>query len=307
MKANILIVEDSDVCVQLLKDVLESEDCKIIVSQDGKDIITLIQKHNIDIVLLDIILPGISGFDLLKILVDADETKHIPVVIVSSLITASEVHKALDIGAMDYIRKTCDPIEIIARVRSALNLKQKHDQLLKMSQKDSLTQLYNKQFFNTSIERLMQEKSKYHKGIALIMIDCDHFKIINDRYGHTFGDIVLSAVANAIAKSVKQRDIACRFGGEEFCVIVPNATPFQAYTVAERIRTNIRKISFEHGHEAVSITVSCGVSRAKSNDKKSGSQVVNEADLALYEAKQNGRNQTVLFADMRPGGGTADN
>jgi len=298
-KAKILIVEDSEVSVELLRGVLEKEDYEIVVSRDGKDIKKLTRKHNIDIVLLDIILPEVSGFDLLQILVESDETKDIPVVIVSNLTAGLDVKKALDMGAMDFVRKTSEPIEIIARVHSALRLKEKQDQLIRMSQRDSLTQLYNKQYFNKALEKIIREKGKYHKGISLIMIDCDHFKNINDRYGHTFGDTVLSAVANAITKSIKQRDVACRFGGEEFCIIIPNATSFQAYAIAERLRTNIGKISFKHNDEIISVTVSCGVSRIKRDGEKESAQLVNESDIALYEAKQQGRNQTVLFADMR--------
>ncbi|MCL2034248.1 MAG: diguanylate cyclase [Oscillospiraceae bacterium] len=300
MDANILIVEDSKLSIKLLKTALKNEHCKITVSKDGKNLKSLILKHSIDIVLLDIILPQTDGFDLLQELVEDNDTKDTPVIVVSNLTDASDVKRALDLGAMDYVRKSFDPIEIIARVHSALKLKRKHDLLLKMSQKDTLTQIYNKQYFNMAFKRILNEKEKHHKGIAMIMIDCDHFKRINDRYGHMFGDMVLCEVANAIEKSIKHRDIACRFGGEEFCVIAPNATPFQAYAIAERIRTNVGKIVFKHEDEDVSVTVSCGVSHLKPKDDTPGSQIVNESDLALYEAKQNGRNQTVLSENHRP-------
>jgi len=296
LKAKILIVDDSVVAAEILKNVLIQEGHSIVVSNDGNNLVTLIKEHSIDIVLLDIVMPGQDGFELIKILKNTDETRDIPVIFITTLDSAVEVKKALGLGAMDFIRKTAEPIEIIARVNSALKLKAKQDQLLRLTQEDTLTRLYNKQYFNITFEKLINEKSEYIKRVALIMIDCDYFKSVNDRFGHTFGDQVLSGVANAIAKSLKQKDIACRFGGEEFCVILPDATAFQAFAVAERIRKNVEKISFEHPDETFRITVSCGVSHTDKNDNKSGIQVVNESDTALYKAKRNGRNQTVIFS-----------
>lgn len=299
MEAKILIVDDSITCAQFFKSVLEQEKHTVIISTDGKNVVDLVVKHNIDIVLLDIIMPEIDGYEILNILQSTDSTQDVPIVTITSLTSALDVKKALDHGALDFIRKTSEPIEVIARVHSALRLKRKQDLIKHNAQRDPLTQLYNKQFLNETLERLIsnKDKARHYKGIALLMIDCDYFKKINDRYGHTSGDMVLSSVANAMVKSVKSTDYVCRFGGEEFCVISPNTTSFQAYMIAERIRKNIEKIPFVFQGETVTVTVSCGVSHADCNDDKSSLRLVNESDLALYKAKGNGRNQTMLFSE----------
>lgn len=297
MDAKILIVDDSLVMTEFLKNILENENHSVIISNDGKNVVDLIRENDIDIVLLDIILPETNGYEILKALQTTDSTRDIPVVMITSLTSAMDVKKALDLGALDFIRKTSESIEVISRIRSALRLKRKQDMLKQNAQKDSLTQLYNKQFFNITLEKFIKEKANYYKGIALIILDGDFFKRINDRYGHTSGDMVLASIANAIVKSTKATDITCRFGGEEFCVISPNATPFQAFAIAERIRKNIEKIPFAFHGDAVTVTVSCGISHTDCNDNKSGLKLVNEADMALYKAKSNGRNQTVLFSE----------
>lgn len=295
MNANILIVDDSPVMSRFLKDVLEEETHNVIISYDGKNIVELIEKHEIDIVLLDIIMPETNGYEILRLLQKTDSTRDIPVVMITNLTSALDVKKALDYGALDFVRKASEPIEVLARIHSALRLKEKQDMLKRNSQKDALTQLYNKQYFNEALEKVIRKKASYYKGVALLMIDCDLFKQVNDRYGHTSGDVVLAAIANTIYKSVKSSDVTCRFGGEEFSVITPNSTEFQAYAIAERIRNNIEKMSFDLQGETVKITISCGISHTSLDDEKTGLKLVNEADSALYMAKNNGRNQIILF------------
>lgn len=297
METRILIVDDSAVSAQFLKNILEQEGYTVIISRDGKNVVELVDTHDIDIVLLDIVMPEISGYEVLRVLQDTDSTREIPIVMITNLTSPMDVKKALEQGALDFIRKTCEPIEVIARIHSALRLKYKQDLLKRNAQRDHLTQLYNKQYFNTALEKLIKDKNHYYKGIALLLIDCDYFKRINDRYGHVSGDMLLATIANAVAKSVKQSDIVCRFGGEEFCVISPNTTRFQAYKISERIRTNVQKIPFHFKGETVSVTISCGVSHMDCNEDKSSLKMVNEADTALYLAKNNGRNQTVLFSE----------
>ena len=295
MPAKILIVEDSLLCANILKIILEREDYTVVLSRDETNLVRIIQEQNIDIVMLNIVLPGASGYELLELLKTTEETTDIPVIIVSSSTSANDVKKALEAGAMDFIRKNSEPIEIIARVRSAIKLKEKQDQLILSSQRDHLTQLYNKRYFNAALEKNIKEIAKFPNGLSLLMMDIDYFKNVNDAYGHTFGDYVLANVANAISKSLKQMDFACRFGGEEFSAILQNVTIFQAYLVAERIRTNVEKIEMNHNGQNVRVTISCGVSHTAGGDAKAGIQLVNEADLALYAAKRGGRNLSMIY------------
>jgi diguanylate cyclase (GGDEF)-like protein len=141
----------------------------------------------------------------------------------------------------------------------------------------------------------MEEKEKYNKGISLLIVDCDYFKRINDLYGHPSGDAVLSAIGKALNQSIEKKDYAFRWGGEEFCVILTDTSPFQAYVAAEKIRKGIEGISFTFNDEAVAVTASIGINHTLYNDDKTGIELVNGADIALYEAKHNGRNQTVVY------------
>lgn len=299
MKTKIMIIDDSIVSANYIKQELVKIGYEIVISNDTDDHIELILKHDIDIILLDIIMPTKSGYDLLTVFRDSDISKDVPIIIISELESAKEVKKALDLGALDFIRKTAEAIEITARVSAAVKLKKKHDQLVRTSQIDQLTQLHNKGYFNSAIEQVFKEKEKYGEGVALVMVDCDHFKNINDSFGHLFGDLVLSSIANALQKSIKQMDIACRFGGEELCAILLNVTPLQALIIAERIRTNIGKITFNHNNQVISITVSCGISHTKPGDEKSGRQLIDEADKALYAAKIKGRNRSEIFSNIK--------
>jgi len=291
----------------ILKNIIEQEGNTVYISTDGNRLVELVVEKHIDIVLLNIVLPEANGFDLLKALQDADETKDIPVIIVSGATSVLDVKRALDGGAADFIRKSCEPLEIVARVHAALKLKRKHEQLVLSSERDHLTQLFNKRFFNNKLEKQLQELAQIPNGIGLVMLDCDNFKSINDIYGHTFGDYELASVANSVSKSLKFGDYACRFGGEEFSVILNNVTPFQAYVIAERIRMNVEKMGLMNQSQPIVVTTSCGVSHTGGShlggqngggEEKASAQLVNEADTALYEAKRRGRNQSVLYTDI---------
>lgn len=289
MSSKILIVDDSNVAAQSLKNVIESENHETFILNDGRNIVSVANDKAIDVILLDIVMPEISGYEVLEILKSTESTKYIPVIVITGLTYASEVKRAMDYGAMDFIRKTSEPVEILARVNSAIKIKNQHDQLVWSARRDPMTQLYNKQFFNTTLDALIKEKNHHRKGIGLLLIDCDFFKKINDNHGHTYGDSVIITLASKIAESVRETDFACRFGGEEFCVILVNVSPYQSYTIAEKIRVAVEATT------EVDMTVSIGISHSDSGDKKQSVQMVNEADLALHEAKEKGRNRTVIF------------
>lgn len=298
MCARILIVDDSPTSVHIFKKTLENEQHDVFISYDGLNIDKIIKDNDIDIVLLDVVMPNVNGFDILQLLQSTEQTKDIPVIMITSLTSGEHVKKALDYGALDYIRKPFEPIELIARVNSALRLMSKQSQLLETSKKDALTTLYNRRFFNTSIEQLISNKNNHQNGIALSMIDCDHFKRINDTFGHTSGDEVLVSVSDVLKKSIRSSDFAYRYGGEEFCLIFPNTTFLQAYAIVERIRIFIENIPFTFDNQSVTITVSCGISHTVLRDSKSSQTLLNEADAALYEAKRNGRNRIECFGNI---------
>lgn len=295
--ANILVIDDSIVSCDYFKRILESEQHSVYVTHNAKGFMELIEKHNIDIILLDVIMPDVDGFEVLRQLQEAETTRDIPVIMITGLSAPEAVKKALDMGALDFIRKPCEPIELIARVNSAIRLKAKQDLFKDDALRDVLTGQFNRRYFNKTIDILLKNKPEQPNGLSLIIMDCDYFKSINDEFGHAAGDEVLTAVGNAVSRSVNITDTVCRFGGEEFCVLLPNTTMVQAYMAAERIRDNVRRISFVFAGKKLSITISCGVSHSSIDDRKTDKALLSEADSALYRAKQSGRNQTQIYME----------
>ncbi len=295
MSANILVVDDSVTFVEVLKNILASEGHQIFTCCDSREVFNILAENMIDVILLDVIMPHIGGFDILHMLQEHEEWRNIPVLIVTGLANPENVKKGLDMGAMDYIKKPCEKIEIIARVHSALRLKEKHDLLLQYATTDGLTQVNNRAQIDRALRTMLGKRAEFEKGVSFIMIDCDFFKRINDTYGHAAGDVVLVGVAAAIRKTVKNIDVVGRFGGEEFCVILPNTYGQDACLAAERIRKNVEKLVFCFNGQEDHITVSLGISYASSNSVLTQQMLINQADEAMYRAKNTGRNRIALY------------
>lgn len=291
ISANILLVEDSLTQVKMIQTTLEAINHKVIVSHDGSDVFNILAGNKIDIILLDIILPAANGFELLKILLEDEVANEIPVIMLTGLTGGINVKKALDMGALDYIKKPVEPIELIARINSALRLKSKQDLLKEHAQRDNLTGLYNRAYFDRELPKLLENISSYKKGIAIAMIDCDFFKKINDTYGHMPGDIVLSTIAATIHKSVRSKDFVCRYGGEEFCIMLPDTSLEEGLAFCEAARENVEKTKFIFNEQEVSITISIGLTHSSVSRTADFHTLVHESDRALYLAKGNGRNR----------------
>ena len=295
MGAKILIAENSITSVSLIKSILEKEDVEVFTSTTGRDVVDLVLDNDISVLLLSMILPELNGIEIIKTLQNMERTKDVPVIMLSSFTSVGNIKEALDSGAYDYIKKPPDPVELVARIYAALRFKAKIDMLKDYAERDALTKLYNKWYFNRAVDEYAAKTSIFKNGLALIMIDCDYFKKINDNYGHIAGDAVLAGVANAMVKSVKSTDVVSRFGGEEFAIILPDTSKSQAYRITERIRRNISKIIFKFKNETAKITVSCGIGHSDIEKIKTAPELVHESDTALYKAKANGRNRTEVF------------
>jgi len=301
MSAKILIVDDSIVAAQSLKNVIDGEEkYEAHVIHDGNHVAKMVDDLNIDVILLDGLMPELDGYDVLKMLKDSDDTKHVPVIMITGLSYATEIKKAINLGAMDCIRKTSEPIEIIAKVNTAITIKNQHDRLVESTTKDPMTKLYNKQFFNDTLDALLNDKAEYPKGISMLTIDTDSFKKINKTHGHIFGDEALTAIAKAIDSVIKNdKDFACRFGGVEFCAVFADKSPYQSFVAAERLRKAIEELEIKHEGKAVSLTVTIGIAHTDKSDKKTSIKLVNEAHEALSRAKSGGCNQTIYFGSKQ--------
>ncbi len=203
-----------------------------------------------------------------------------------------------NLGASDSVHVEIDSTELSARMnrhlerwQRLLELRQSKEQLQKMALTDPLTKLGNRATFDMSIKQAAACTQRSGSPYSLLMIDLDHFKNFNDNYGHQTGDTVLRSVADAIRYSARDADICCRYGGEEFAVILPDTKANNAEVLAERIHKQVAKVSRKQTSGRMPITVSIGISCANRNDVHP-TQLIEEADQALYLAKDNGRNRT---------------
>ena len=229
----------------------------------------------------------------------------VPVLVASNRGETAERVRGLQLGADDYISRPCDPAELLARVRALLRTKQTHDRIRKLQAtleqmvvNDPLTGLHNRRYLMDRLLQEMQRSDRHGEPLAFAMLDLDSFRPINDQYGHVLGDKVLRAVGNAIAKSIRVSDIAARYGGDEFGVILPQTPPEGAMRVCERLlRTISELILQDENGKSCRVTASLGLAYYPADDVETPEDLVHSADGALYGAKRSGKNR---FTTVRP-------
>jgi two-component system, cell cycle response regulator len=284
----LLIIDDNLDSLEVAKVRLAKENVNILCAEGGAAGIEAARRENPDLILLDLDMPGMSGFEVCRALKAEPELCMIPVLFLTGSSTAEDKVKGLDLGAVDYVTKPFDAFELCARVRAALRTKHLQDLLIEHAHIDPLTGLPNRRAL---LERLQREWARIgrHRGrLSFIMADIDHFKRINDRYGHHIGDKMLQEVARAIARQCREGDLPARYGGEEFAVVVPDETAPGAARLAERCRQTVADVRLAVGSETVTATASFGV--AEATGLPSPEALVERADEALYHAKNAGRN-----------------
>src|SRR3972149_3564470 len=235
----ILIIDDNPDALEIAKTRLKKECQNILCEEGGKAGLETAKREKPDLILLDIDMPDISGFEVCRALKADPELCMIPILFLSGLVSAEDKIKGLDLGGVDYVTKPFDAFELQARVRAALRTKNLQDLLIEYAHIDPLTGLPNRRAL---MERLQQEwhrMERHGQPFSFIMADIDYFKKINDKYGHPIGDILLKEVAQVIAKQCRTNDMPARYGGEEFAVIVAEKTAENAIHLAERCRQDI--------------------------------------------------------------------
>lgn len=317
MHHNILIVDDSEDSRNLIKVQLRKAGYQhILMASTGIEALEILQTHShkIDLILLDIIMQGMDGIEVCAQIKNMETFKDIPIIMVTGLSNMKVLEQAFKSGATDYITKPFNAIELHARVKAVLRLKNEMDQrkareqeltianqklsemnkrLEELSSLDGLTGISNRRRFDTVLEQEWRRSKRSHSPLSLIMLDIDKFKVYNDTYGHLEGDECLKKVAQIIKASVKRADdVVARYGGEEFSIILPNTPLEGALQIGEHIRQNIERESIPHKNSTVKavVTVSVGVATA-TTETISIADLIKGADTALYEAKNKGRNQ----------------
>jgi diguanylate cyclase (GGDEF)-like protein len=262
-----------------------------------------------DLVLLDVVMPDIDGFAVCRWLKMNAATRHIPVIMLTVRAALADRVEGLHLGADDYLAKPFQDEELEARIFAALRIKATHTELRDRNQQlesmlhhvealavtDALTGLFNRRRFADVLKREFAVTKRYRNTLSCLLLDLDHFKSVNDRFGHDAGDQVLKEVARRISESLREVDLAARFGGEEFAVLLPHTSKKDAAVVAARLLTKVRRQEFKFGSEIVRITVSIGCSGNTDVVSDNAEDLVKAADLALYEAKHQGRDRFVIF------------
>ncbi|HKL25417.1 MAG TPA: diguanylate cyclase [Desulfuromonadales bacterium] len=303
MHPTLLIIDDSATLRQQVIETLENAGLfkNFLEAVNGIDGFKILIDHQIDVVLCDLEMPGMDGLKFLDMRNGHGRVRDTPVILLTGREGQEQKIRGLERGASDYVTKPFDPGELIARVKVQLKIKQLQDHLREQNKKleelsntDPLTQLANRRFLMQTLEKEFRRSVRNKQPLALIMADIDHFKRINDTCGHQQGDVVLKAVAEALTDELREYDLAARFGGEEFALLLPDTELFQAKVAAERIRKRVALLEFEGCLKEIGLTISLGVAAGPRQDIREIDDLVRLADDALYAAKREGRNRVVI-------------
>ncbi|WP_235826965.1 GGDEF domain-containing response regulator [Aliarcobacter vitoriensis] len=296
-KPTILIVDDMTTNLLLLSDLLQDE-YEIKIAKGGTKALEILDAPNkIDLVLLDIEMPDINGYEVCKKLKNNSKTKNLPIVFVTAKNSEEDEEFALNLGAIDYITKPFNKAIVKLRLKNHINLKLKTDLLEQLSMYDGLTNIRNRRFFDEAFEKIFLETKREKSTLAVLMIDIDFFKLYNDNYGHGKGDEALKKVAFALQSTIKRpSDLVARYGGEEFIIVLKDINKEGLKTVANNLLQAVRDLKITHNFSKVEkfITVSIGISYYSSNFDIMRLELLVKADEALYKVKNSGRNNFLI-------------
>ena len=303
MADSVLIIDDSEAVREKIIKTLESRDLfsRFYQAEDGLEGFKKLLASPVDIILCDLEMPRMDGFKFLGMMKGRPEVSDTPVIILTGNDDRELKIKGLEQGACDFITKPFDPEELVARMRVHLkikhlqdDLKRSNELLLELSNTDHLTGLFNRRFLMESLDKEVQRARRKDGQVALLLLDIDHFKRVNDTHGHLQGDVVLQKVALHIQKELRSYDVAARYGGEEFVAVLPDTSLKEAFNVADRIRLSVQNMRFAGSLSSERVTVSLGVALFPSPCFDDIDGLLRAADEALYQAKERGRNRVII-------------
>jgi two-component system, cell cycle response regulator len=288
-----VLVVDDDPDLRMLAGMQLGEGFDVIQASDGKECVELANERQPDVILLDMMMPGMNGAEVLTALSSNSITRDIPVIFLSALGTTDDRVKGLDGGAVDYISKPAEPRELVARVGAAARTKARQRQIAGRVSADPVTRLQNRDAFE---HRLSQEISRSERSgapLAILLIDLDQLDRVNDDFGRAVGDEILAEIAALLKGTLRTSDILYRYGGDEFAAILPDTELGTAYLAAERCRTAMAEV------EAGGIPTAASVGVAEFSSGRAAEEVIARAEIALFRAKESGGGRTWRADDPR--------
>jgi two-component system, cell cycle response regulator len=293
-RPRVLVAEDSGLLRRILGDALRERGYDVLEAPDGSSALDLARDVLPDVLLLDREMPGLDGMQVLDAVRADPATKEMPVVFVTGHTDAADLAEGLERGAHDYVRKPVEPVELDARIRTALRLRALREELARrnaeleeLARTDVLTGLANRRHAQSALQATLASARRHDREVSVVLLDIDNFKAVNDSLGHAAGDEVLRQVAAVLATGLRTEDLATRWGGEEFLILLPDVPAGGAATTAERLREAIEQAP----DPSVATAVTASFGWATWNGEESVEALVARADDALYAAKAGGRNR----------------
>ncbi len=291
-KQNILIVDDMTSNIEVLNGVLGS-DYEIMFATSGKEALEMASSHIPDLILLDIVMPDMDGYEVCARLKADAVTRDIPIIFVTAKDQEEDESKGLNAGVIDYITKPIRPSIVRARIRNHLELKRYRDSLKALSMVDGLTSIPNRRQLDEALDNEWRRARRNQTPLSVLMMDIDYFKAYNDHYGHLAGDDCLRQLARGLSDVVRRpADLVARYGGEEFVFLLPDTGAEGAINAANRVQEKVKLLNIPHAYSSVAnhVTLSIGVATMVPTDKQTVIDLIKQADECLYDAKQSGRN-----------------
>ena len=292
--ATLLIVDDMPLNIRLLTEVLQNVGYRLLFASNGIDALEIAHSEQPDLILLDINMPDMDGYEVCKHLKSCNATRRIPVIFLTARSEEEDETYGLELGAVDYISKPLRINSVKIRIKNHLELKYQRDFLENLSSLDGLTGIPNRRRFDEFIEHAWLSAVKKNQALAIMMLDIDYFKQFNDYYGHIQGDDCLKQVAQMLASKVDfNHNLVARYGGEEFVCVLPNMDGYQSLNLAQEIRKAVYQEKIPHAASTISqyLTISIGIAATIATQELSPEYLLKQADKALYNAKALGRDQ----------------
>lgn len=329
-KQTILLVDDRPENLIALEAILDGLDLHTVKACSGNEALALILEYDFAVVLLDVQMPEMDGYETARLMRGTERTRHIPIIFVTAINKdESHVFKGYESGAVDYIFKPLDADILQAKIKVFLDLdrqrrelealtgtlqktlaelersykiiEDKNVALRELSIKDGLTGTYNHRYFQELLAREVDLALRHNLNLSCLLMDLDHFKQVNDNHGHLFGDYVLQSFVNIVRGLLRASDWLARYGGEEFVILLPETELQGAQMVAEKIRRGVAEHVFNNGEHSRRVTVSIGVFCCGPDNSCNSFNLLRNADVALYRAKDLGRNRVEVFGDDEKG------